>query len=122
LTVVVVIIKAEYEVGWSPSRERRENLSRQVVVRVEDELDLLARLLLEGGDHLRDRFVLPGIEALLAPHDEVSGLCTERRHDDRRGENYGFTAQNASLRSTANYVLAPGARQGCARRVIRRIP
>ena len=43
------------------------------------ELDLLAGLLLEGGDDLPDRRVLLGVEALLPPHHEVGGPGAERR-------------------------------------------
>jgi hypothetical protein len=46
---------------------------------MECEFDLLAGVLLEGGDDLRDRLVLLGIEPLLPPHNEVGGLGAERR-------------------------------------------
>ena len=51
---------------------------------MEDELDLLAGLLLEGGDDLLDRLVLLGVVALIPPHHEVGGLRAERRHGERR--------------------------------------
>jgi hypothetical protein len=43
-----------------------------------DELDLLAGLVLEGGDNLPDRPVLLGVEALLLPDDEVGGPGAKR--------------------------------------------
>ena len=55
----------------------------------EDELDLLAGLLLEGGDDLPDRRVLLGVEALLPPDDEVGGPGAERRQHERNGEEDG---------------------------------
>ena len=61
-----------------------------------DELDLLAGLLLEGGDDLRDRLVLLGVEALLPPHHEVGGPGAERRQDDRYGENDGSSAHGGA--------------------------
>ena len=54
-----------------------------------DELDLLAGLLLEGGDDLRDRRVLLGVEPLLPPDDEVGGPGAERRQDERYGAQSG---------------------------------
>ena len=56
---------------------------------MEGELDLLAGLLLEGGDDLPDRLVLLGVVALIPPHHEVGGLGAERRQEQRRGENDG---------------------------------
>ena len=51
---------------------------------MENELDLLAGLLLEGGDDLPDRRVLLGVVPLLPPHHEVGGPGAERRQDDAR--------------------------------------
>jgi hypothetical protein len=50
-----------------------------------DELDLLAGLLLEGGDDLPDRGVLLLVEALVPPDDKVGGPGAERRHEDQHG-------------------------------------
>ena len=60
---------------------------------MEDQLDLLAGVLAEGGDDLLDRLVLLGVIALVPPHDEIGGLGGERRHDERRRENYSSNAQ-----------------------------
>ena len=54
---------------------------------MEDQLDLLAGLLLEGGDDLLDRLVLLGVVALVPPHHEVGGVRAERRQDEHCGEN-----------------------------------
>jgi hypothetical protein len=52
---------------------------------MEDQLDLFASLLLEGGDDLPDRLLLLGVVALIPPDHEVGAPSTERRYDDRRG-------------------------------------
>ena len=46
---------------------------------MEDELDLLAGLLLEGGDDLPERRLLLGVEALFPPHHEVGGAGRRRQ-------------------------------------------
>jgi hypothetical protein len=56
------------------------------------ELDLLALLLLGGGDDLPDRFCLLGVEALVSPQDEVGGPGVERRRRKNRGENRSSAA------------------------------
>jgi hypothetical protein len=54
---------------------------------MEDELDLLAGLLLEGGDDLLDRLALLRVIALIPPHHEVGGPRAERRQQQPRTEN-----------------------------------
>ena len=44
--------------GGSPGLDRRYELVRKLLLGMEDELDLLAGLLLEGRDDLPDRLVL----------------------------------------------------------------
>jgi hypothetical protein len=66
--------------------EHRLDLGRLLRQRQEGDLDLLAGLLLEGGDHLGKRLVLLRINALLPRHHEVGGLCPERSHAEGRGE------------------------------------
>ena len=61
---------------------------------MEDELDLLAGLLLEGRDDLPDRRVLLGVVALLPPDDEVGGLCAERRENESRSESNDLLLHN----------------------------
>ena len=63
---------------------------------MEDELDLLAGLLLEGGDDLPDRRVLLGVESLLPPDHEVGGPGAERRQDERYGKNDGASAHGGA--------------------------
>jgi hypothetical protein len=67
--------------------EGRLDLVRDLGLRVEGELDLLAGLLLERGDDLPDRLVLLGVVAFLPPHDEIGGLRAGRRHPERQHEN-----------------------------------
>ena len=53
---------------------------------MEDEFDLLAGVLLEGGDDLPDRLVLLGVEPLLPPHHEIGGPCAERCGHEQSGK------------------------------------
>ena len=59
---------------------------------MKDQLDLLAGVLLEGGDDLPDRLVLLRVLALIPPHDEVGGPGAERRHGEHRDENRSSAA------------------------------
>ena len=63
---------------------------------MEDELDLLAGLLLEGGDDLPDRLVLLGVVPLLPPHHEVGGLRAERRQNERQSNENGVGVHDRS--------------------------
>jgi hypothetical protein len=87
---------AEGEVGRLARLERGRHLVEHLILCGLHEIDLLAGLLLEGGDDLPDRFVLLGIKPLFPPHHEVGGGCAERRHDQRRGENDGMGAHYRS--------------------------
>ena len=58
LLVVLGVDDAEGEVGRPAGLDRRYELVRKLLLGMEDELDLLARLLLEGRDDLPDRLVL----------------------------------------------------------------
>ena len=90
--------KVESEVGRLAGLERRQKLVRSLRRVMEDELDLLAGLLLEGGDDLPERRVLLGVEALLPPHHEVGGPGAERRHEDQRGgKDNGANSQHGRL-------------------------
>ena len=82
--------------GGCPASSAAWALSNDLVLRGLDELDLLAGLLLEGGDDLRDRLVLLGVEALLPPDHEVGGPGAERRQDDRYGKNDGASAHRGA--------------------------
>jgi hypothetical protein len=84
---------AEQKVGRLPGRERHLGLVKQLVLCGLEKLDLLLCLLLECGHNLGDRLVSLRIEALLPPDYEVGSLSAERRHDERRGENYSLVAQ-----------------------------
>ena len=97
LADVVVQAEAEGEVGRLAGLERRHDLVRKLLLWMEDELDLLAGLLLEGGDDLPDRLVLLGVVALLPPHHEVGGPGAERRQDQRGGKNNGANSQHGRL-------------------------
>lgn len=61
---------------------------------MEDELDLLAGLLLGGGNDLPDRLVLLRVVAFISPDDEVGGLCPEWRQNQRRGKKQGSNAHD----------------------------
>ena len=71
--------------GWPPGLERSHEVGHKLLLLTQDELDLLAGVLLEGGDDLSDRLVLFGGLSLLPPYDEVSGVCAERRDKDQHG-------------------------------------
>jgi hypothetical protein len=83
---------AESEVGRPTGLERRLDLFRKLLPRIEAKFGVLAAVLLEGRDDLCDRFVLLGLNALLPPDHEVSGAGAERRQGERRGENRGSDA------------------------------
>jgi hypothetical protein len=61
-----------------------------------DELDLLAGLLRERRDDLRNRFVRLGIEPFLPPDREIGGAGGKRRQGDRCGENNGSSARRGA--------------------------
>ena len=82
------------KLGRPPPPQRRLGFVEHLILCGLDELDLLARALLEGGDDLADRLVFLGIESLLPPHDEVGGLCAEWRQDQRGGEDEDSNAHN----------------------------
>ena len=63
---------------------------------MEDELDLLAGILLEGGDDLPERASSWG-RTLLPPHHEVGGPGAERRQDHRGGKDNGANSQHGRL-------------------------
>ena len=89
-------ISAIQKVGRAPGRERHLGFVEDFILRGLDELDLLAALLLQRGDDLRDSLVFLRIEALLPPHHEVGGLTAERCHCERRGENNDLPAHGKS--------------------------
>jgi hypothetical protein len=89
---------AEGEVGRLARLERGRYLIEHLILCGLHEVDLLAGLLLEGGDDLPDRFVFLGIEPLLPPHDEVGGLGADRRQNDRRRDDENAAPHNASPR------------------------
>ncbi len=76
-TDIALQVDTEREVGRLASLERRLELARKLILGIEVELDLLAGLLLEGGDDLPDRRVLLRVVALLPPDHEVGGLGAE---------------------------------------------
>src|SRR3954466_8968691 len=77
----------EDEVGEAAAGlERGQKSAQEFLLRAEDKLDSLARLLLEGGDGLADRLVLLGVDALLPPDDEIGSPGAERRERERGGE------------------------------------
>ena len=65
--------------GGPPASSAACAFSRRLTLRGLNELDLLAGLLLEGGDDLLDRRVLLLVEALVPPDDEVGGPGAGRR-------------------------------------------
>jgi hypothetical protein len=78
----------EEEVGRTPSGlDQSQCLVDKLLVRVEDELDLLPTVLLERRNDLPDRLVLLVVLSLLPAHHEIGALCAERRDGQRRGKN-----------------------------------
>jgi hypothetical protein len=73
-----------------PGDDRVLGLVEDLVLLEPNQLDLLAGLLLEGGDDLGDRLVLLWVKTLLSPDDKVCGVCRQRRCGERRGENNGL--------------------------------
>ncbi len=90
LTVVGIDGQAEQEVGRRPGGERGQGLGREIVLRGEGDLDVLAGLALEGGDEFPDHIVLSGIDLpQLPPDDEVGAPGDNRRQRERGGEEDG---------------------------------
>jgi hypothetical protein len=96
------------KVGRAPGRERRLGFTVDFILCGLDELDLLAGLLLEGGDDLRDRLVLLWVKTLLSPDDQVGGLRAERRHHERRGEDNGLPAHDVASRPRSRALINCG--------------
>jgi hypothetical protein len=94
--VVLGVDYAEGEVGRLPGLDRRYELVRKLRFGMEDEFDLLARLLLEGRDDLPDRLVLLRVVAFVPPHDEIGGASVERRENERRSKNDGSAMHDAA--------------------------
>ena len=63
---------------------------------IEDELDLVAGLLLEGDDGLADRLVLPGVPAILPPDDKVGRPGAQRRQREGGGDQGGSDHHGAA--------------------------
>jgi hypothetical protein len=63
---------------------------------MEDQLDLLAGFLLEGGDDLPDRIVFLGVVALVPPDDEIGGVCAQRRQNERQSNENGVGVHDRS--------------------------
>jgi hypothetical protein len=72
-----------------PGGKRSEGLYRHIVLRMLDEFDALAGLVLEGGDDLPDCRIFARGEFLLPPDDEVGGPGGERLQRERGGEEDG---------------------------------
>ena len=68
--------------GGCSGLDRRHDRVGKLLLGMEDKLDPLAGLLLEGRDDLPDRLVLLGGVALVPPHDEVGAAGAERRQDE----------------------------------------
>src|SRR5262245_37050278 len=78
--VVLAHARAEREVGGrGPCLKRGRDFAWKLRIRVEDDLDLLAGLLLESGDSLSDSRVRLGAVSVFPPQHEVGGLRAERR-------------------------------------------
>jgi hypothetical protein len=80
---------AEDEVRRLSRLDRRHDLVRKLLFGMQNELDLLAGLPLEGGDDLPDRVVLLRVVALIPPHDKVGALHAEGRQHQRRSQGGG---------------------------------
>jgi hypothetical protein len=84
------------EIGRLARLKGCSGLVAHLILAVQDELDLLAAVLLEGRDDLPNRFVLPGMGPLLPPHHKVGGASVERGRGERRGENNGLSAHDVA--------------------------
>jgi hypothetical protein len=109
LLVVLGVGDTEGEVGRLSGLDRRYELVRKFLLGMEDKLDLLAGLLLKGGDDLPERVVLLGVAACAPPHDKVGGLDGERRQNERSGENRSSGAHILTSRigRSPQYRLGP---------------
>jgi hypothetical protein len=102
--------RAEKEVGRLPSFERRLGLVLHLDNRMRNEFDVLAGLLLERGDDLRERLVLAGVEPLLPPHHEVGAPGAERRWEKHGGKDDGANWRHGwsqSIRGSILPTIAP---------------
>jgi hypothetical protein len=98
LLVLTDVEDAEGEGGRLSGLARRHDRVRKLLLGMEDEVDLLARLLLEGGDDLPDRLVLLRVVAFIPPDDEIGAPSAKRRRCEHRGENNDLLAHDmASL-------------------------
>jgi hypothetical protein len=95
------------EIGRLPRLEGCSGLVAHLILAVQDEVDLLAAVLLEGRDDLPNRLVLPGMGPLLPPDDEAGGVGGERGRGERHGENNGFSAHDVAslVRHRATVML-----------------
>jgi hypothetical protein len=67
---------------------------------LEEKLDLLAAVLLEGLDDLPDRLVLLGSEPFFPPHHEVGGMRAERSQIEGQSK-YESTSTHINVSSNA---------------------
>jgi hypothetical protein len=74
---------AEGEVRRLAGLERRIDRLWMLRLWMEDQLDLLAGLLLEGGDDLLDRLLLLGVVALVPPDDEIGAAAARKTRASR---------------------------------------
>ena len=88
---------AKQEIRRRPRLKGALGLLHNLILCRLDELDLLAGLLFEGGDDLRDRRVLLRIEPLLPPDDEVGAPGAHGRQDQRGGKDNGANSQHGRL-------------------------
>jgi hypothetical protein len=68
LSDIVAEQKPEGEVGWLAGLQCRRYRPAMLRLWLEDQLDLFAGVLLEGGDDLLDRLTLLGVVALIPPY------------------------------------------------------
>jgi hypothetical protein len=99
------------EVGWLAGVQCGRNRFSMLRLWMEDQLDLFAGLLLEGGDDLLDRLVLLGVVALIPPDDEIGGMRAERRQAECCPNSHGLNAHRSPplIKSTVELCARSGA-------------
>jgi hypothetical protein len=92
--------------------QRRNERVWQLIFPIKRKLNLLAALLLEGGDNLPQRRVLLRVGPFLPPHDEIGRLGAKGRHREHRGENRSSAAHVVTFpiarTASISSLLVPG--------------
>jgi hypothetical protein len=88
--------QAESEIGRLAHLERRHDLVGKLLKWIEDQLDLLAALLLERGNDFLERLALLRVVGFVPPDDELGGLSAERCQTERQSNENDLLAHTRS--------------------------